>query len=1092
MSIINNSKSYTNKDFQSIYNELLDLVEQLTDKWNPTSEVDPGVVLVKLMAVLGDKLNYSIDKQILELFPSTVTQRKNARQIFNLIGYKMKWYMSAIDRVGIKLKELHNEDIIIPAFTILTNKEKSTNYITLGELRLNANDLDTVAYVDCIEGRLLEVKIGDNTEIDLSDLDENYRIYFSDLNVAENGIFVSDGGTNIYDWKQVDNINAHPLGSKVYEFNVSEDETRCYLQFPTDINDLTVSKSINIKYITSAGAGGNIIQSTLRTFNDHILDTLGEPVENKLAIIQTQPINNGANPETIDDAYTNSRKTVSTFDTLITKLDYYNYIRRLENRGRKLVSNLVVADREDDLNDVIDIITIKNGLEVLEHENKEMTPYDLRLYMLDTGTTYEDGFKPIFNPTRKLEVEHFLTEAKAINLDFHLPPIGEDKLYLFKGKFTLAGQIITSEKLSKDEARVLENKIVLGLQQKYSSSNLEFGEELDYTEIVTTIMSFDNRIKTVALSQPEYTIYKATVNDEEIEETELTNDEKYDLIAKMIARGNLAYYKFDDSFKHQFGVVANIYKDINSIKTEFNLNLNSTEGPVSLTRGEVITLYAPQYVVDTQYGAGCSIYYTSNTIEELEPNKYYVVGIDDIDLIEIHFRDNDNNNIKNTLSPGTVFMVTFADVKTGATKPIQGSSTFTTYKLNQYNLTRGQRIDNVFINESIILSENEEYVLGVNEYLIYTDNITAEKIKLGSGIKIKNNNNTPISLANNYDSIKDKWKDPLTLNTSLTVINQDIHIISEGCLIEALSDNGIVEFELSNTPYTLKDNESVKIVDAVNGERVIDTNYGRDKYTLVTRFDFVYTGEPIKLHDEVGRQEVVLTFNDNNTYAITENFIELNKSTIIIGGIDVNVSKEDLKLRAFNYTEINVEKDVSGFYKVENSIDLPFKFKEDDHYLLPLIVEGLEADKELTLTIDSTKQPDVEGTTEYKNGDYLIDLKIMSDSNKLTIQTNQATGCKIKFGDITKVSGFNEDEIWGSSSGLNKENLADRINNLCSNTFFNYAHRVNPLDKCAKPLEPANWFDPNHIYNKYIICQYEYPQSSDEKTIVVNRYSIKD
>ena len=43
------NKSYTNKDFQTIYPELLDLVPKLTDKWAPmnSNESDPGVVLLK-------------------------------------------------------------------------------------------------------------------------------------------------------------------------------------------------------------------------------------------------------------------------------------------------------------------------------------------------------------------------------------------------------------------------------------------------------------------------------------------------------------------------------------------------------------------------------------------------------------------------------------------------------------------------------------------------------------------------------------------------------------------------------------------------------------------------------------------------------------------------------------------------------------------------------------------------------------------------------------------------------------------------------------------------------------------------------------
>ena len=72
--IISN-KSYTNKDFNTIYPELLDIVKKLTSKWDPSisNESDPGVVLLKLNAIIGDKNNYNIDKNILETFPVSVT-----------------------------------------------------------------------------------------------------------------------------------------------------------------------------------------------------------------------------------------------------------------------------------------------------------------------------------------------------------------------------------------------------------------------------------------------------------------------------------------------------------------------------------------------------------------------------------------------------------------------------------------------------------------------------------------------------------------------------------------------------------------------------------------------------------------------------------------------------------------------------------------------------------------------------------------------------------------------------------------------------------------------------------------------------------
>jgi hypothetical protein len=46
--------SYTSRDFTSIYEELINSIPLLTKSWNPKDENDPGIVLLKAMAMIGD------------------------------------------------------------------------------------------------------------------------------------------------------------------------------------------------------------------------------------------------------------------------------------------------------------------------------------------------------------------------------------------------------------------------------------------------------------------------------------------------------------------------------------------------------------------------------------------------------------------------------------------------------------------------------------------------------------------------------------------------------------------------------------------------------------------------------------------------------------------------------------------------------------------------------------------------------------------------------------------------------------------------------------------------------------------------------
>ena len=73
--------SYTNKEFQEIYPELLDKAKELSYKWDPTvsNESDPGVTLIKEIAIALDKINYASDKNAMETMPLSVTQERTAR-----------------------------------------------------------------------------------------------------------------------------------------------------------------------------------------------------------------------------------------------------------------------------------------------------------------------------------------------------------------------------------------------------------------------------------------------------------------------------------------------------------------------------------------------------------------------------------------------------------------------------------------------------------------------------------------------------------------------------------------------------------------------------------------------------------------------------------------------------------------------------------------------------------------------------------------------------------------------------------------------------------------------------------------------------
>ena len=242
--------SYTNKDFGQIYPELVELAKKLTNKWDPeeTNESDPGIVLLKLAAFLGDKLNYNIDKNTLEQFIVSATQEKSMRRLTEMMGYNMKYYNSATTEIGFrylgKMKAANDStdetadtnsienlsEFFIKAFDTEIKTEDDIIYTLLEDIQIT-NSVRQATKKLAIQGHLKELTVlgsdnyTDSDLIQLYNLDDQNRIYFPDTDVAENGIFINREVYSLLHpdyWHKVDNLNDKDLGSKIFKFGVGE------------------------------------------------------------------------------------------------------------------------------------------------------------------------------------------------------------------------------------------------------------------------------------------------------------------------------------------------------------------------------------------------------------------------------------------------------------------------------------------------------------------------------------------------------------------------------------------------------------------------------------------------------------------------------------------------------------------------------------------------------------------------------------------------------------------------------------------------------------------------------------------------------
>lgn len=554
--------SPTKKDFVQIWNELIEVASKITERWDPTStnESDPGIVLLKALAGIADKLNYNIDKNILEAYMPTAAQMESMRKLCEMVGYDIKYYQSAETTARISYtgnttdrdsdEYLPDTGLAVPKFTTLTNADKDITFVTTNTAPMLITNLVPWVEVPCIEGQISQCEsTNENNLITLAQLDDNNRYYLPEIQIAENGIFVynalatSTGYVDGTAWDQVSNLNTKATELRVFKFGYDSFEGRPYLAFPDDVGSL-IGDGLFIYFVRTSGLNGNISPRTLE-----VLEVpTGKDWENYSAelfeVVNYDATTNGANIESISAAYNNFKKTVGTFDTLVTCRDYMNKIYSLMDASNSpYVSNILVTDIRNDINSAVTLCSCNefgilyketpltderlgpSSIEAVETAEKsnvyklviKQEPYevplidhfDLRLYPFKTFTQVSSGTTDLVKPYRQSftyteqmnrEIEASLADYKTCAHNLTTPAYGD--IVTINNYLRLDALIATSIKVSEIEAKAILNNVKVALVNEFNLRNLDFGEEIPFESILSVIENADSRIKVVSLQEP--------------------------------------------------------------------------------------------------------------------------------------------------------------------------------------------------------------------------------------------------------------------------------------------------------------------------------------------------------------------------------------------------------------------------------------------------------------------------------------------------------------------------------------------------------------------------------------------------------------
>ena len=800
MSIVNPTTniSYTNKDFETIYPELLDLVSKLSLTWNPSisNESDAGVVLLKVMALMGDKVNYNIDKNILETFPTSVTQDKNAWALFEQLGYNMHWLLSGTTDVSFKyIGEDEGTTVNIPRFTMVSDIETEHIYTLITPLIFTTGEDTNKAFtVPAIQGIATKFEVNGETLITPQYIDDKNRVYFAESNIAENGIFINNSGYENYDeWVKVDNLSVQALNTKCYKFGVDISTGNCYIEFPSDYSTL-FDAGINITYIKSDGQNGNIAPYVIEQFYN-LGETDVELNTDTYRLANLSAVQNGQNSETIEDAYKAYKKTIGVFNTLNSLADYTNYIT-----SSKIVSNGFVTDRTCDIQDsyyiVTDDLTGISGKRLVVAENSgtpKMLPFDLKMYLtqyvptIDTKTNFDKTFD-VASVKPLQSVLSYIDLVK--NVQHNFVDIESNRLVMLKNKYPISVKIIPQYTLTELQMSEIRENIKTSLYNYLNANNIEFGQQITFDDVYDIITNSDERIKAIVLDDLTYStvaVYYDGTNFIEIDfnEIDLNNkDLMNEMYAKSVLAGHTQLLQPDKTFNYSVEQSSNgIIENIRALDTNVDITLfapsdqSSTSANYTLKENENIQFYAPNLIDMNEY----SNYIKYEYVNTADPTSTLAKDVDHMLLstesVVLYWKTEDSEDAYYhyaKYTAGSILKPSFVieqGTNYGATLP-QGEGVITDPTLNAhiandveqlltatrtltYREINNNVLDNAYnycywiTNKTVTINgatkyqlftdTTDEYILQSGEYFIFTNAGYSELNILGSGTKITRN-----------------------------------------------------------------------------------------------------------------------------------------------------------------------------------------------------------------------------------------------------------------------------------------------------------------------------------------------------------------
>ena len=301
--------SYMARDYESIINDCAARIKaKYPDTWNDFYEDNLGVVILEIFGYLCDTLLFYGDRQALETYLATATERQNVINIAAAIGYRVAGASPSTADITFSMDEARARDVTVPAGTQIATQEGVV-------FELIDNVVISAGNISATGGARQGVTYSEFLGTSSGDAGQSYFIDRQGI-VAITAVYV--GGVA---WEPVDSLFEQEADSRAYKATLNSDGTAQVAFGDGDYGAVPPQgEDIEIVYRVCSGARGNVLAGTITTMRDVATDTAGDRVQ--VTATNASAATGGADQESLTHIKNWAPKYYETQDRCVTQSDY--------------------------------------------------------------------------------------------------------------------------------------------------------------------------------------------------------------------------------------------------------------------------------------------------------------------------------------------------------------------------------------------------------------------------------------------------------------------------------------------------------------------------------------------------------------------------------------------------------------------------------------------------------------------------------------------------------------------------------------------------------------------------------------------------